>query len=262
MTTEVLIIVGLCVVLAVLLVSLRNLAQRHGNQEKAAQIQEGFLQHVSDEIRQQLKQINELAATISQEDLYLSISEKRDISEQLQYNTHLIATWLDETMLFANEPQEGHQLKLESFSPNGVCRRSLESNMTSIYHRSAVKLHFRRELSDEFFLNSDRHLVELIVNKLVINACRFTEQGEIVVGCNTTEHAGKLTISVSDTGGGIPTNRRNRLFSYFERPDDVKDKAELDLSICQRIAEKLGGELLYDEHYQFGTRFMLVLPMR
>ncbi len=262
MTTEVLIIVGLCVVLAVLLVSLRNLAQRHGNQEKAAQIQEGFLQHVSDEIRQQLKQINELAATISQEDLYLSISEKRDISEQLQYNTHLIATWLDETMLFANEPQEGHQLKLESFSPNGVCRRCLESNMTSIYHRSAVKLHFRRELSDGFFLNSDRHLVELIVNKLVVNACRFTEQGEIVVGCNTTEHAGKLTISVSDTGGGIPTNRRNRLFSYFERPDDVKDKAELDLSICQRIAEKLGGELLYDEHYQFGTRFMLVLPMR
>jgi len=134
--------------------------------------------------------------------------------------------------------------------------------MTSIYHRSAVKLHFRRELSDGFFLNSDRHLVELIVNKLVINACRFTEQGEIVVGCNTTEHAGKLTISVSDTGGGIPTNRRNRLFSYFERPDDVKDKAELDLSICQRIAEKLGGELFYDEHYQFGTRFMLVLPMR
>lgn len=262
MTTEVLIIVGLCVVLAVLLVSLRNLAQRHGNQEKAAQIQEGFLQHVSDEIRQQLKQINELAATISQEDLYLSISEKRDISEQLQYNTHLIATWLDETMLFANNAGSGHPLKLESFSPNGVCRRCLESNMTSIYHRSAVKLHFRRELSDEFFLNSDRHLVELIVNKLVINACRFTEQGEIVVGCNTTEHAGKLTISVSDTGGGIPTNRRNRLFSYFERPDDVKDKAELDLSICQRIAEKLGGELLYDEHYQFGTRFMLVLPMR
>lgn len=249
-------------VLAVLLVSLRNLAQRHGNQEKAAQIQEGFLQHVSDEIRQQLKQINELAATISQEDLYLSISEKRDISEQLQYNTHLIATWLDETMLFANNAGSGHPLKLESFSPNGVCRRCLESNMTSIYHRSAVKLHFRRELSDEFFLNSDRHLVELIVNKLVINACRFTEQGEIVVGCNTTEHAGKLTISVSDTGGGIPTNRRNRLFSYFERPDDVKDKAELDLSICQRIAEKLGGELLYDEHYQFGTRFMLVLPMR
>ena len=262
MMTEVLIIVGLCVVLAVLLVLLRQQMQRHDKMEKVIRVQEGFLQHVNDEIRVQLKHINELAATISQEDLYLSLNEKRDISEQLQYNTHLIATWLDESMLFSDAPQEDHRLQVESFSPNGICRRCLESNMTSLYHRSAVKLHFRRELSDEFFLHSDRHLIELVVNKLVINACRFTEQGEIVVGCNTTEHAGKLTISVSDTGGGIPLSRRNKLFSYFERPDDIKDKAELDLSICQRIAEKLGGELLYDEKYQFGTRFMLVLPIR
>ena len=249
-------------VLAVLLVSLRNLAQRHGNQEKAAQIQEGFLQHVSDEIRLQLKQLNELATTLGQEDLYLSKNEKRDISEQLLHNTHLIATWLDETLLFANNAGSGHPLKMESFSPNALCRRCLEANMTSIYHRSAVKLHFRRELSDEFFVNSDRHLVELLVSKLVTNACKFTEQGEIIVGCNTTDNPGLLTISVSDTGGGIPESRKSRMFSYFERPDDMNDEAELDLSICQRVAEKLGGELIYDANYQKGTRFMLALPMR
>jgi signal transduction histidine kinase len=42
----------------------------------------------------------------------------------------------------------------------------------------------------------------------------------------------------------------------------MNDEAELDLSICQRVAEKLGGELIYDANYQKGTRFMLALPMR
>jgi signal transduction histidine kinase len=42
----------------------------------------------------------------------------------------------------------------------------------------------------------------------------------------------------------------------------MKDATELDLSICQRVAEKLGGQLIYDENYRQGTRFMLVLPQR
>ena len=262
MTTEVIIIGVLSLVLLAVLALLWSVLRQRGNIIKATRVQEGFLQHVSDEIRLQLKQLNELATTLGQEDLYLSKNEKRDISEQLLHNTHLIATWLDETLLFANNAGSGHPLKMESFSPNALCRRCLEANMTSIYHRSAVKLHFRRELSDEFFVNSDRHLVELLVSKLVTNACKFTEQGEIIVGCNTTDNPGLLTISVSDTGGGIPESRKSRMFSYFERPDDMNDEAELDLSICQRVAEKLGGELIYDANYQKGTRFMLALPMR
>ena len=259
---EGMIIVVLSLVLLAVLVMLWRLVRQRSNTLKMTRVQEGFLQHVSDEIRLQLKRVNELATTLGQDDLYLSKNEKRDISEQLLHNTHLIATWLDETLLFANNAGSGHPLKMESFSPNALCRRCLEANMTSIYHRSAVKLHFRRELSDEFFVNSDHHLVELLVSKLVTNACKFTEQGEIIVGCNTTDNPGLLTISVSDTGGGIPESRKSRMFSYFERPDDMKDTTELDLSICQRVAEKLGGQLIYDENYRQGTRFMLVLPQR
>jgi signal transduction histidine kinase len=134
--------------------------------------------------------------------------------------------------------------------------------MNSIYHCKRVKLQFNRELRDEFFVNSDRHLVELIVNKLIINACKFTEEGTVTVGCNTTTHADRLTIYVCDTGKGIPEARMSNLFSYFDEPDDLQDEAELDLSICRRIAEKLGGELLYDVAYQDGTRLELILPLR
>lgn len=118
-------------------------------------------------------------------------------------------------------------------------------------------------MSDEFFIESDRHVIEIILNKLIQNACRFTEKGEVVVGCNTTENEGMLTLDVSDTGAGIPKDRLSRLFSWFEQPDDMRDEAELDLNICQRLAQKIGGVLFIDELYaRQGTRVVLVLPIK
>ena len=256
----------LIVVLVVALIGVVLLLQHMMAQLKAARKSERmklvFLQNMNQEIRVPLKVFHALSKTVGKEDLYLSKNEKRNISEQMAYNANLISTLLDEVMMFTDTDKTGHKMLMESFSPNALCRRCLEANMQSIYHRQAVKLSFKRELSDEFFVKSDRHLVELIVNKLVINACRFTEEGEVTVGCNTTEHPDFLTIYVSDTGCGIPENRRDNIFTYFEKPDDLNDQAELDLSVCRRVAENLGGELLYDERYQKGTRLLLILPLR
>jgi len=229
---------------------------------KNDRMKQAFLTNVSHEIRTPLKVVNELAAIVAKDDLYLSKNEKRNIADQLRYNASLISTLLDEVMEFSDNEAEGHHLKDDSFSPNALCRRCLEANMYSVHHQQDVKLSFKRELSDEYFVKSDRHVVELILNKLIVNACRFTEKGSITVGCNTGERIGMLTVFVSDTGVGIPENRMSRLFSWFESPTGMMDDAELDLSICRRLAEKLGGELAIDANYTTGTRVMLLLPLK
>jgi len=238
------------------------MSKRMRSLKASERMKQVFLRNVNHEIRVPLKVFHNLAMTIGKDDLYLSKSEKRNISDQLVYNSNLISTFLDEVMLFTGAEEKGHQLWMESFSPNALCRRCLEANMQSIYHRQAVRLSFKRELNDEFFVKSDRHLVELIVSKLIINACRFTEEGEITVGCNTVEHPDQLTIYVKDTGRGIPENRVNNIFTFFEEPDHLYDDAELDLSICQKLAKSLGGNLVHDVEYQKGTRMKLILPLR
>lgn len=254
-------IVVLGLALAVLLYLLYRQRQTVEEARKSDRMKQMFLLNINHEIRGPLEVFRTLAETVRKEDLYLSKNDKRNISDQMVYNANLISTLMDEVMMFTDADTVGHQRHMESFSPNALCRRCLEANMLSIYHRKAVKLHFKRELSDGFFVNSDRHLVELVVNKLVVNACKFTEDGEITVSCSTTLRPDWLTIHVSDTGAGVPENRRANLFSYFEKPDDLQDEAELDLSICRRVAESLGGELLYDERYEQGTRLMLILPL-
>ena len=221
-----------------------------------------FLKNYSSEVRSPLKTISDLAATVAQDNLYLSKNEKRDLSDQLRYSASHISTLLDEVMVFTDSDVQGHQLKDDTFSPNTLCRRCLEANMHNVYQRSSVRLNFQRELSDEFFVKSDRHVVELILNKLILMACRFTEQGDVTVGCSTTEYHGHLTIFVSDTGRGIPEQRRDNLFTWFETPSEDIDEAELDLSICQRLAHKLGGELRIDPLRERGTRVLLVLPLK
>ena len=230
---------------------------------RADRMKQVFLTNISHEIRVPLKAVLGLSNIISKEDLYLSKNEKHNISDQMNYNANLIGTLINEVMIFTDVNEGGQQLRIESFSPNELCRRCLEANMYSIYHRQDVKLNFKRELNDEFFVNNDRHLIELILNKLILMSCRFTEKGEILVGCNTSEHADCLTIYVADTGGGIPENRKKNMYTWFDHPEDMNDEAELDLSICQRVAQKLGGGLYLDEKYsRQGTRMMLVLPMK
>ena len=229
---------------------------------KNDRMKRAFLNNVGREIRTPLKSVVELSNVISKEDLYLSKDEKRDIADQLQYNANLIGTFIDEVLVFTEADTEGHQLQEEMFSPNGLCIRCLEANMHSIFHRQAVKLNFKRELSDEFFMKSDRHIVEVILNKLILNSCRFTEEGSITLGCNTSERDGQIVFFVEDTGGGIPENRKNNLYTWFDDPEDMADEAELDLSICQRLAQKIGGALELDELYAKGTRMLLILPLK
>ena len=259
---EKVLVVVLLILLAVAFYALRRMRTEVVSAKKSERMKQVFLMNINHELRVPLKVFKTIAETVGKDDLYLSKNEKRNLSDQMLYNANLIGTLLDEVMMFTGSAESGHQLWMESFSPNALCRRCLEANMQSIYHRQAVRLTFKRELSDEFFVKSDRHLVELIVNKLVINACKFTENGEITVGCNTTLRHDCLTIYVSDTGCGIPENRRGNLFTYFDKPDDLQDEAELDLSICRRVADNLGGELVYDEAYKNGTRLLLILPLR
>lgn len=241
--------------------TIRNLYVSLSEVRKANRMKTAFLRNISNEIRTPLRLVSGLAELISKDDLYLSKNEKKTISDQLSFSANLIATLLDEVMVFSNAGN-GHELEDESISPNQLCCRCIDSHVTNKSVAEGVKLVFKRELSDEFFIKSDRHVVELILNKLIMNACRFTKKGEIAVGCNCKDNQDKLTIYVQDTGEGIPENRKDCLFGWFENPGDMNDEAELDLSIAQKMAMKLGGIIRLDEHYTGGTRFLLILPVK
>ena len=227
---------------------------------KSDKLKSHFIKAMAHEIRDPLLSVKKLAEMMGNQELYLSKEEKKHAADQIRFHMSMIATLLDEVQIYATNSKGGHQLADERFSPNRLCESCIDANLHNV--QKGVKLMFRQETGQGVFVSSDRHIVELVLNKLVLLACRFTKQGEITMGCSYDETAHRLTFVVQDTGGGLPENRQDALVKWYNDPDDVYDETEIDLSVSQRLASKLGGYLHWDDSYKHGTRMEFILPVR
>jgi len=102
-------------------------------------------------------------------------------------------------------------------------------------------------------------LIRLFVN-LLDNAVKYTERGGITVAGRAD--AGRLRVTVADTGIGIPAEHLPHVFDRFYRVD--KGRAErgtgLGLAIARQITQAHGGALTVDSTPGAGTTFTVFLP--
>lgn len=260
MTTIVILMIVLAAICVFCIMRLRTCQTELDAARQEERMKSVFLKALVYEIRTSVHAITGLSTTMAREDLYLSKSEKRTISEQIQWNTSQVSTLLDEVAIYTEGENGGHKIEDEPFMPFKVCQRCVDANLANV--KEGVTLRLDNTVGDALTVSTDRHLVELMLNKLVFCACRFTERGEIVVGYRFQPQPRVLTFSVSDTGVGVPEARRQNLFSWFEQPDSTVDLTEFTLSAARRMAEKMGGYLRQDATYTHGTRMELVLPVR
>jgi signal transduction histidine kinase len=114
----------------------------------------------------------------------------------------------------------------------------------------------------EVFLYSEPVLVEQILRNYLSNAFKFTATGLIRV---SYEDAGdSITVSVSDTGCGIPTDSQSVIFDEFHQlgnPErDHSNGLGLGLSIVKRAAELLGLEITVHSAPNVGSTFSVTIP--
>lgn len=122
------------------------------------------------------------------------------------------------------------------------------------------------EWSDELpsHVHADPLRLRQIVNNLVGNAVKFTDDGNVTV---FTERRGdRIVISIEDTGIGIEEHRLEQIFQPFEQADGAISReyggTGLGLSISRQLADLLGGTLNVDSHPGVGSYFTLILPLK
>lgn len=107
-------------------------------------------------------------------------------------------------------------------------------------------------------VRTNAEALENILLYLLDNAAQHTETGKITLEFKKrSAHSGQFI--VTDTGSGIPMDKRYGLFKPFSEVQDLTKSDGLGLPTCALMAYKLNGTLRLDEEYKKGTRFILEL---
>ncbi len=116
-------------------------------------------------------------------------------------------------------------------------------------------------------VSGDALRVRQILANLLNNAIKFTDRGEIVTRVMARETVdGKVwaSISVRDTGIGIPEEAQRRIFEHFSQVDGSTSRrfggTGLGLAICKELTELMGGTIGLTSYAGNGAEFYVTLP--
>jgi PAS domain S-box-containing protein len=106
----------------------------------------------------------------------------------------------------------------------------------------------------------DGSQIERVLANLVVNAIRYTKQGEIRIAAEP--RGSYVAISVSDTGTGIPQEYLPHIFDKFVQvPGTATGGAGLGLAISRLIVEAHGGQISVQSEVGQGSTFTFTLPV-
>ena len=100
-----------------------------------------------------------------------------------------------------------------------------------------------------------------IIQHLLLNAAKFTVEGEIILTYDCLIPQRLMRFTVTDTGPGIPLADQETVFERFVKLDTFSQGTGLGLPACRLTAVKLGGRLWVDPAYTDGCRMILEVPV-
>ena len=226
--------------------------------EKAFDMKNEFITHITNELRAPLNPIQGLSDILGTKEYELQADEREQLSSLIKSSSKSITKLIDELAELSLYESKKSLPVNYTLSPNHICRLMVDSFRKRCY--PGVRMFFETDLSDAYVVETNQEALETLLRHLLETAVQYTEKGVITVAC--TEYGDMVRTSVTDTGKGIEPERRDHIFDSFREMVENVKLVGLGLSVCKVIAKLLGGDIWYDTNYHEGTRFIFEIPIK
>ena len=181
----------------------------------------------------------------------------QSISGSANHLLQLVSALLDYHKLESGKA-ERHEV---SFQPTALVCECV-AQMQPLAMAKQLRLATDINVAEDIFCRSDAFRIKQIVNNLVSNAIKYTDEGEVRVGITVLN--GWMTLSVSDTGCGMTPEELQSVFNAFTRLPGAQGKegVGLGLTITREIVTLLGGRINVASTKGKGTTFRVCLPVK
>ena len=181
----------------------------------------------------------------------------QSISGSANHLLQLVSALLDYHKLESGKA-ERHEV---SFQPAALVSECV-AQMQPLAMAKQLRLATDINVAEDMFCRSDAFRIKQIVNNLVSNAIKYTDEGEVRVGITVLN--GWMTLSVSDTGCGMTPEEQQSVFNAFTRLPGAQGKegVGLGLTITREIVTLLGGRINVASTKGKGTTFRVCLPVK
>jgi protein-histidine pros-kinase len=230
--------------------------------EAASKAKDRFLASMSHELRTPLNAVLGFTGTILMGLSGPLTTEQRKQLKTVQMNgKHLLAI-INDLLDLAKIESGNVQLHVEPVS----CREVLEEVVSGLQPLADGKgIEFGMSMPDgDVTVHTDRRSLSQILINFTNNAIKYTIEGSVRLELAERKNGGSLVrFSVADTGIGIKKEDRERVFPAFEQVESsatqVFEGTGLGLYISRKLAELIGGTIVFESEYGTGSTFTLQL---
>ncbi len=244
----------------------RNTELANANQlaEEAAQRQVVFLQNVLHQIRTPLNIIMGFVQVLRDDYTVIPHEEMATITETMKHNATSISRMVH-MLTAASSLDVGKVVDCEDHvSCNGIVCEAL-----NIYNQRVSKpdvaLQIKSEVPDDLFVNVHKDYFLKALNELLYNAKKYSvipgREDEALIILRVQKVDDFVHFIVEDNGPGVPAAHRSQIFNQFIKANSFSEGLGLGLFVSKQFAKMMGGDLMLDDSYTSGARFIIALPV-
>jgi signal transduction histidine kinase/CheY-like chemotaxis protein len=246
-----------------LLVASKQRAERLRHEAESANAAKAeFLAMMSHEMRTPLGAMIGLGDLIAETRLD---HDQADLLRRLRGNADLLLHHIDDILDFSRLEAGSIQLRESFFDPVDLFDDVAVAMAGAVPQGVELTFDVARNVPRQLW--GDVRRVRQVLLNLVSNALKFTHRGHVEVRAvaeGEDDDGVRVRYEVSDTGPGVATAERQRIFDRFVRGEGQRPEAArgtgLGLAICRSLASLMGGEVGLADSDAVGSTFFLRLP--